>query len=231
MIDIKDLGQQTNVDVIKKFVSLEGKQVIDVGCGSLTFSKHLASLGADVLAVDPDPTQAKINRAAPPFPKIEFQESGGDQLPASNATVDGVFFAYSLHHVPKSLYPAVFDEVVRVLKPSGFLYVIEPVDCPWNQVMKLFYDEDQQRADAQQALIDLAAPRFKHSNAVTYHGYSEYDSFEHFADRFSKQSFNSIYSESDVRKPEVQKAFEKLGGPEHRFESPKKVVYLQDLKA
>ena len=87
----------TNLEVINHFVSLDGKFVIDAGCGSMTFTRLLLELGARVLAIDPDPVQAKLNRAAEPLANLEFVESGAELLPVESRSVDGVFFSYSLH--------------------------------------------------------------------------------------------------------------------------------------
>ena len=226
----KDLGCQTNLDVINQFVSLTGQFVIDAGCGSMGFTRSLVEQGARVLAIDPDPVQAELNRAADPLANLEFVETGAEQLPVQPNSVDGVFFAYSLHHIPANKYQLVFDEVLRVLQHHGFLYVIEPMDCPLNQVMKLFHDEDLKRAAAQQALVKLAIPFFKSIQTVTYHNWAQYDSWEDFATQFGGRSFNTIYTEEDVRRPAVQEAFERLGGTQHRFQSPKQVAFLQGLK-
>lgn len=227
---VKDLGCTTNIEVVNQFVSLDGQYVIDAGCGSLTFTRLLAEHALRVLAVDPDPIQAEQNRRTQLEDNIEFVETGADTLPAKNQTVDGVFFAYSLHHIPADLYSDVFAEVRRVLKPDGFMVVIEPLDCPLNQVMKLFHNEDREREAAWRALENLAAPAFRSGTTATYHNYAEYKSWDHFADHFANRSFNTLYADADVRNPAVQKAFEKHGGPNRRFQSPKRIMVLKGLK-
>lgn len=227
---IKDLGFITNIEVIESQVSLAGKRLIDVGCGGMALTLQLAEKAEYVLAVDPDSVQADKNRAAELPGNVEFVECGADELPVADGSIDGVFFAYSLHHIPREIYPAVFKEVQRVLKPSGFLYVIEPIDCPWNQVMKLFHDEEEVRAAAQLSLQELAVPRFKSAVELTYHGFSQYESFEQYADFFCAKAFNTTYSIEDVKSPAVREAFEQHGAPDYRFKSPKQVMYLQDLK-
>lgn len=222
------LGYAKNKDVLSQLVNLHCKKVVDAGCGSLTFSKILAELGADVLAIDPDKIQAEKNRHEQLSERIQFNEAGADSIPADDGSMDGIFFSYSLHHVPKEIYTEVFDEVLRVLKPDGFLYVLEPTDCPLNQVMKLFHDEEQVRADAQAAIKQLAEPNFRNSRTVTYFDYRKFESFEDFADNFSNKSFNSLYTEQDVRNERVEEAFLRLGGPDFRFQSPKKVVFLSE---
>ncbi|MHC5114759.1 MAG: class I SAM-dependent methyltransferase [Planctomycetota bacterium] len=223
----RDLGQTTSIDVIGDLVSLTGRVVIDVGCGDLTFTRQLAERGARAIGVDPDPDQAERNRAADPVPNVEFVETCATSLPADDGSVDGVFFSFSLHHVPTAEHARVFEEVRRVLKPGGYLCVIEPADCPLNRVMTLFHDEDRVRAEAQESLVRLGVPMFEHHDAFRYVSYIQYESFDDFASQHAGRTFNSGYTETDVRRPEVEAAFERAGAPEYRFESPKLMLMLR----
>ncbi|MFK7768023.1 MAG: class I SAM-dependent methyltransferase [Mariniblastus sp.] len=226
----KKLGRIANAEVILQFVSLAGKRVLDVGCGNLGFTRELAKQGASVLAIDPDSVQAQLNREAGPIDGIEFVEAGADQIPAEHDSLDGVFFAYSLHHVPSEIYPRMFEDIFRVLKPGGFLYVIEPTDCPLNDVMRHFHNEDVERAAAQSALRNLAMPRFETCEMVTYFSWTIYESFEDYAQKFASKSFNELYTEADIRQPIVKETFERLGAPDYRFEAHKDVMVLKGLK-
>lgn len=223
---ILDLGCIKNIDVINRFVELRDKRVIDAGCGALAMSRQLADGGANVMAIDPDPIQAAKNREEK-IDRIEFVETGADQLPAEDQSIDGVVFSYSLHHVPEKIYPQVFAEVLRVLKPDGFLYVIEPIDGALNQVMRLYHNEDRERAAAQRALEALAKPNFEQCDVVTYHSWTQYESWDDYADQFVRKSFNTLYTEADVRRDEVRETFERLGAPDYRFKAPKMVMCLQ----
>ncbi len=232
-----DLGAKTNVDVMTSFVSLTGKKIMDIGCGDLSFTKVLVELGAEVVAIDPDPIQAELNRANE-VAGIEFHETGGDRLPAESQSVDGIMFAYSLHHIPEILYSAVFKEVLRVLKPTGFLYFIEPTDGRLNDVMKLFHDEDQERLAAKSALRELLVPKFENVSIVRYFSVVHYRGFDEFADHFISRSFNTLYSEDDVRAPQVKQAFESLGKSNadlkekaYSFRAVKLAYFLTSLKS
>lgn len=227
---VSDLGCKTNIEVIQQLISLDGKRVIDAGCGGMALTKQLAEQGASVLAIDPDSVQAELNRNVASVSNVEFVETGADRLPAENASMDGVFFAYSLHHVPSELYPAVFQEVFRVLKPGGFLHVIEPIDCPLNEVMKFFHDETDVRSAAQVALQTHAVPAFDSYVELTYHSWRQFDSWEDFASQFASRTFNTSYTESDIRRDEVRLAFERLGAPDYRFQAPKQIMSLSGLK-
>lgn len=228
---INDLGCVTNIEVIQRFVELEGRQLVDAGCGDMTVARMLAENGANVLAIDPDSIQAQKNRQADPIPGIKFVETGAESIPVEDHSIDGVFFSYSLHHIPENIYTEVFQEVRRVLKPTGYLYVIEPTDCPLNQVMMLFHDEERERAAAQNALHQLAKPYFEICHEVTYHSIRSFESFEDFARHYSSRSFNTLYSENDVRAPQVEELFERLGAPDYQFSAPKRVMVLKNLKS
>lgn len=227
---IEDLGCVKNVDVIARFAALRGATVIDAGCGDMAFSQELVSLGANVIAIDPDAAQAVRNLQLPKTAGLKFVEAGAEHLPAEDRSIDGVFFIYSLHHVPQDLYPRVFAEVIRVLKPDGFLYVIEPTGCPLNDVMRLFHDEEAERAAAQQALQQFAVPAFHRTEVVDYHNLRRFESYEDFARQFSSRTFNAGYTERDIRHPKVQQAFEAAGHPDYCFIAPKRVMFCQGLK-
>ena len=62
MSEIIELGFSSNVEVLQQLVDLKDKCVIDAGCGSMIFTRILTELGARVLAIDPDPVQAELNR-------------------------------------------------------------------------------------------------------------------------------------------------------------------------
>jgi ubiquinone/menaquinone biosynthesis C-methylase UbiE len=227
----RDLGATTSIDVVNDLVSLDGLTVLDVGCGDMTFTRLLAEHGAHATGVDPDRHQAERNRAADPAPNLTFEEAGATALPAADGSVDGVFFSFSLHHVPAETYPATFAEVRRVLKPEGFLCVIEPADCPLNEVMKLFHDESVVRAAAQQALRAHAVPAFTEHATFRYVSEVAFESFDAFATQYGAKKFNTDYTEADIRRPEVEAAFERLGAPDYRFESPKLMMWLRGVKA
>lgn len=227
---MQDFGCTTNVEVLRRYLSLRGKRVVDVGCGSMAFTRLLVGEGASVIAIDPDPVQAAKNRAADPVAGTEFVESSAEKIPAEDRSVDGVFFSYSLHHIPTNLYPRVFAEVFRVLKLGGFLYVIEPTHGESNEVMRLFHNEDKEREAAWQALEDIARPNFALAECAAYYSVSRYESWDDYANQYAGKSFNSTYTSDDVRRPEVRETFDRIGGPNHELESHKRVMVLQRLR-
>jgi len=214
---------------LDKLLAVDGLRLIDAGCGAMRFSRALAKRGAQVLAIDPDPIQAKLNSEQEAIPNIEFVETGADALPAEDNSIDGILFSYSLHHVPANLYRKVFSEAARVLKPDGFMCALEPVaEGKINEVMSLFHDEKQVRADAQLALNTLGKTLFEETEVVEYFNEVEYAGWDDYAAKYIASSYNTNYSEADIRKPKVKALFEEYGKPlGYRFESPMKITCLR----
>lgn len=226
-----NFGISTDIEVIDRLLAVQGKFLVEAGCGNMHLSRKLAERGASVLALDPDPIQAEKNRQMETISNVGFHEGGAESIPVEPNSVDGVLFPYSLHHVPATLYPAVFEELLRILKPDGFIYAIEPVaDGDLNDVMRLFHDEQEVRTGAQHALETLAIPHFKQTTEVHYKVALKYESWEQYAGRFASKSFNANYTKEDVWAEQVHQKFLSVGeAKEFAFESPIKVTYLQGV--
>jgi SAM-dependent methyltransferase len=95
---------------------LDGRAVLDLGCGPGYFSDALERAGARVvstdLAVAPMRGSHRLRR-----PLV----SDGTRLAFPGATFDGVFCSNVLEHTPDP--PGIFDEIARVLRPGGWAYV------------------------------------------------------------------------------------------------------------
>lgn len=219
----------TDMVEFDRLFDVNGLHVIDAGCGGMRFTNELAERGARVLAIDPDPVQAEKNRQARLKPGVQFAEAGAETLPVESTSVDGILFSYSLHHVPAELYPQVFSEAKRVLKPGGFLCAMEPVaEGELNEITSLFHDEKHVRAEAQLALNTFGAEHLDRDAVVEYYKVVEYKDWNTFADYFSQKSFNTGYTDKDVRRDEVKRLFERHAKRlNSQFLSPMKITCLR----
>lgn len=230
----RDLGISRDIDVIDQVLDVSELFLVDAGCGDLGLSRALAKRGATVLGIDPDPIQAEKNRNADTIPNVGFAHTGAQSIPVEDASVDGVVFPYSLHHVPVDMYEPVFSEMQRILKPEGFIYVMEPVASgSLNEVMRIFHDEAFVREMAQTALDQIAIPLFQDVSVLTYRVPVQYESWDDFQEKYIGASYNtSSYTPEQVRDEAVKARFELLGeAAGYLFESPMKVTFLRGLKA
>lgn len=104
---------------------LQGRRVVDVGCGDGALACVMASRGADVAGVDPDPAMlaAAQSRAARAGVRASFLEGRVEQLPFPDASVDVVVSVTVLCFVPDAA--GAVREMARVLRPGGRLVIGE----------------------------------------------------------------------------------------------------------
>jgi SAM-dependent methyltransferase len=121
------MDKRRNTDVIVETLKLEGKRVIDVGCGDGSLVRLLTRFGADVLGVECSPRQLAKARAAERVGNETIVEGVGQALPLDDEDVDIVVFFNSLHHIPIEHQAKAMAEAARVLKPNGEVYVSEPL--------------------------------------------------------------------------------------------------------
>ena len=218
----EDLGIMTDVAAALALVEVAGRALIDVGCGAGGNAEALHRAGARVLGVEPDPIQAEKNRALTPPEGLKFVEGRAEALPADDASMDGVLFFRSLHHVPAPSMDAALAQAARVLKPEGFLVVIEPGMAGGNfELMRLYHDETEVRSAAQAALARAAAPRFHRIEKRACRQFPRHASFDAFVARALGQTFNAI-DRARIETDEVRAVFEAGRTPagDYVFEQP-----------
>jgi ubiquinone/menaquinone biosynthesis C-methylase UbiE len=96
-------------------------RVLDAGCGAGRMSAYLAGRGCLVEGVDLSPGMVAMARRD--HPELHFEVGSLSELPCADATFAGVMLWYSIIHTPPIGQPGIFGEVVRVLRPGGYVLV------------------------------------------------------------------------------------------------------------
>lgn len=126
--DLVQLGPDLDDEALGRLIGpVEGKRVLDLGCGAGAASIALARRGARVIAVEASTARLAQARAAADLAevKIEFHHSDLADLAFVRAdTVDLVLSVYSLAGVQD--LSRVFRQVHRVLTPESMLLVALP---------------------------------------------------------------------------------------------------------
>lgn len=113
-------GQKRRLEMIQKYVPLEGKKILDVGCGVGTYLKAFRQFTSDVYGVEVDSKRAEEAHKITPNVSV----APAEKLPFDDATFDVVFSNEVLEHVDDDR--KAVEEAVRVLKPGGHFVVFAP---------------------------------------------------------------------------------------------------------
>lgn len=118
-VNIDELVSTQLYERVVEDVDLEGRSVVEVGCGHGAGSAHLARthhprslLGVDI-NTDLIAWCAEHQQAA----NLQFLQGDAQELPIADGTVDVLVNVESSHCYPSR--SRFFDEVVRVLRPGG----------------------------------------------------------------------------------------------------------------
>ena len=113
-------------DLMRRFApSLEGKKVLDLGCGVGRWSRFFQRYGGEVVGVDLVWEVLVENRRQ--FSRPRFCNMAASDLGFKNETFDFVSAPIVLQHIPPLEKARALDEIYRVLKPGGAFFLLETI--------------------------------------------------------------------------------------------------------
>jgi SAM-dependent methyltransferase len=226
-----EMDKRRNTDVIVETLKLEGKRVIDVGCGDGALARVLTRFGAHVLGVECSPRQLAKARAAEKAGDEEIVEGVGQNLPANDDEADIVVFFNSLHHIPIEHQAKAMAEASRVLKPNGEVYVSEPLPFgAFFEAVRPIDDETWVRGAALAAIKGAWVHGLEEETEFSYIHPLILRDYETFRDRIvsANSEREARFAEMDA---EMRDRFARLAspGPEggFLFEQPMRVNLLR----
>ncbi|KAJ3130267.1 hypothetical protein HK098_004314 [Nowakowskiella sp. JEL0407] len=104
----------------------EGLRILDVGCGSAAWTKDVAKSFplSQIWGVD---VASSMMQNAERLPNMRLYVGNVlERLPFENNTFDGIFQRHMKGAIPKNKWDQVILELIRVLKPGGYLELCEP---------------------------------------------------------------------------------------------------------
>jgi SAM-dependent methyltransferase len=146
---IMNVGKNDHfVSLVTKFFIPQSnqKRVIDAGCGKGQYVYSLQSKNYDAYGIDFAPKiVSAINQA---FPELKVRVGDVRNMPFPNAYFDGYWSLGVIEHFYTG-YEPILEEMSRVIKPEGFLFVTFPYMSPMRR-LKLFLGQYPELKDSKQ---------------------------------------------------------------------------------
>jgi SAM-dependent methyltransferase len=117
---------EASARLIREFVRLSAlplrSRVVDLGCGSGTFTCLLQQAGYDPVGLDISGKLIEVGRRK--HPGLALLQGDIERLPFADGSFDGVLLSGVVHHFPDPSRCAV--EVARILRPQGRFFAFDP---------------------------------------------------------------------------------------------------------
>jgi ubiquinone/menaquinone biosynthesis C-methylase UbiE len=163
-------------DPITKFVGLDkarrmlldeaalrpNSRVLEIGCGTGSFSILIKRLhpDAEVVGLDPDPkalarAKRKAERANV---SIQFDQGFSDSLPYDDRRFDFVFSSMMFHHLKLDVKEKTLREVRRVLKPGALFAMLDlrkPESSAGRLLSSLFHSNEILKDNSETHILKL----------------------------------------------------------------------------
>jgi len=121
---IDDMPAQLRREHIRDLLSpIDGKRILDAGCGDGRFCYELRSTKADILGVDLSEAAIAFARAFNPAAKFS---SKGLQHLASDTKFDAIILIETLEHIPLAEVQTVLSRLAEALAPGAPLILTVP---------------------------------------------------------------------------------------------------------
>jgi len=113
-------GQDRRLALIRRYAPLEGKRILDVGCGLGTYVKKMCAFSEEVYGVDVDPE--KVAEASRTLPNIQLAPA--EKLPFPDGFFDVVLLHEVIEHIEDDRQ--AIREAHRVIKGGGRIVIFAP---------------------------------------------------------------------------------------------------------
>lgn len=112
--------------LVRHLEPLNGRLILDLGCGKGRFASRLADRGARVVGLDIAPGMLEGSHP------LERIRASALRLPLADTSFDAVISVEVIEHLPPTALEAMLAGARRVLKPGGLMAIIDKNAGSWN---------------------------------------------------------------------------------------------------
>ena len=165
--------------------------MVDVGCGSGQSTNIFQPYFKKILGFDISAEQIKQAKLQNKFDNIDYMEGSAENIPVKDKSVDLIVAGTAAHWFDLEKF---FDEVKRVLKPTGCLAILFHVDPILSLISATSVDQSEKASDIfRRAIDDYAEDPFQ----KYIHQYLVKNSFADIYDRIpfdQKEKDDSLHT-------------------------------------
>lgn len=206
-------------------LNLNNKTILELGCGAAVMTKKISQNGYDrkIIACEVDKIQHDKNLKES-FSNIEFKLCSAQNITLEDNSVDIIFMFKSFHHIPKEFMNDALNDIKRVLKPNGLVYISEPLfRGEQNELVAMFHDEEEVRINAFEAIKkSVDNQTFKLFREIFFQTEITYENFEDF----QTKQMNLTYNNNLFTKELIEKIKNKFNS----FNHGQKVTFLKPFR-
>jgi ubiquinone/menaquinone biosynthesis C-methylase UbiE len=217
--------------VYQHCLPLAGARILELGCGTAAHTIAIASHepSVSITAYEIDAIQHHKNKMLTAPPNILFKFGRAQAIAEPDSTFEIVMMFKSLHHVPLEQLDQVFEEIARVLKPGGLVYLSEPIFAgPFNELLRLFHDEEHVRRAAFEATCRaVSSGKFSSVEEIFFTSPVRFEDFADFEHKVINVTHSNHQLDVDLYNL-VKKKFEQSQSPDGvQFSTPMRVNVLK----
>jgi SAM-dependent methyltransferase len=112
-------GQERRLQLIRRYVPLEDRWILDVGCGIGTYVKRFLSFSPHVYGID-----VAVHRLQESSLRPRLVAAAGETLPFGDGTFDVLVFNEVIEHVRDDRQ--TIEDALRVLREGGHIVIYAP---------------------------------------------------------------------------------------------------------
>jgi len=114
--------------LLERVGALEGRDALDVGCGTGRWTELLAGRGARVVGVDR--SESMLTEARRRRPGLDFRRMSATALDFPDRSFDLVTVVTVIQHLPPEEQAQAVAELLRVVRPGGHMLAVDRVGRP-----------------------------------------------------------------------------------------------------